>query len=319
MTGKPVIGVIPYLTTIGLPEEDGLALGTTGKTDSGYAATGKAWKGGDASRPRRPKGGKVKIVIVRLQYIANFTDFDAFLCEPDVDLLYSQHPTDIENADLVIVPGSKNTIKDLAFLKETRLDRSIRNACERGIQILGICGGYQMLGRKLYDPSGIESPRREMRGIGLLDVTTVFEPHKITAQVEAAWTESGRHAMSESLSLPASAFRSPLRGYEIHMGVSEGDIGIFQVSRRSSPEDGQALPVPDGSLNGACWGTYLHGIFDNDLFRRALINSLRAKKGMPPSRQVLRYGEIREQALEKLAHVFSCNLDWNLLDQIVNL
>jgi adenosylcobyric acid synthase len=314
LTGKPVIGVIPYLTKIGLPEEDGLALGPAGR--SGTAA--HVQKDG-ASRAGRRKDEKVKIVVVRLQYIANFTDFDAFLCEPDVDLVYSQHPTDIENADLVIVPGSKNTFSDLAFLKESRLGGSIRKAHARGIQVIGICGGYQMLGRSLHDPSAIESPRRVMRGLGLLDVATVFEPRKITAQVEAVWTEGGKRGMSERLSLDASAFSTPLRGYEIHMGVSKGDIGLFQVSRRASAEEVEAVPVPDGSLNGVCWGTYLHGIFDNDFFRRALIDSLRTRKGMQPLRQVLRYGEAKEQALDRLAGFFSSNLDWNLLDRILSL
>jgi adenosylcobyric acid synthase len=91
------------------------------------------------------------------------------------------------------------------------------------------------------------------------------------------------------------------------------------VSRRASAEEVEAVPVPDGSLNGVCWGTYLHGIFDNDFFRRALIDSLRTRKGMQPLRQVLRYGEAKEQALDRLAGFFSSNLDWNLLDRILSL
>ena len=130
-TGKRVIGVLPYVTDMGLPEEDGLALknGTMSQGD-----------------------GSVRIVVVRLRYIANFTDFDPFFCEPDVHLLYSTNPSEIENADMVIVPGSKNTVKDLLFLKESGLDRAIRKAYDKGIQITAICGGYQMMGKKIHDP-----------------------------------------------------------------------------------------------------------------------------------------------------------------------
>ena len=128
MTGRPVVGVLPYVADIGLPEEDSLAL-----------RNGLGRPGG-----RHPESN----VVVRLKYIANFTDFDPFLCEPDVHLLFSTNPSDIENADMVILPGSKNTVKDLFSLKEQGLDRSIVRAFDRGVQIVAICGGYQMAGEK---------------------------------------------------------------------------------------------------------------------------------------------------------------------------
>ena len=138
-TGRPVIGVLPYVADLGLPEEDSLSLrnGTMTRGD-----------------------GTIRIVVVRLRYISNFTDFDPFLCEPDVQLQYSVSPADIENADMVIIPGSKNTVKDLLLLKDAGLDRSIRTAHDRGARIVAICGGYQMAGRKIYDPHFVESTAR---------------------------------------------------------------------------------------------------------------------------------------------------------------
>ncbi len=322
LTGKPVLGVIPYLTDIGLPEEDGLALSATGRLDgvqAGGALRTKPGASASPGAPRRTRNDKVKIVVARLQYISNFTDFDPFLHEPQVDLLYSRHAADIENADAVIIPGSKNTLKDLAFLRDSGLDVSIRRAYEKGIQVIGICGGYQMLGTKLHDPSGIESPCREMKGIGLLNVQTVFEVRKVTAQSEAVWTPEGRNAMAHAMWLPASALKGNLKGYEIHMGLSEGDIGLFRLSRDASgsgPRDGVTL---DGSVSGNCWGTYLHGIFENDVFRTALINGLRKKKHLPPTRQTLRYAELKDRALDRLARDFMSNLDLKRLEEIVQL
>ncbi len=163
-TGKPVIGVLPYVADLGLPEEDGLAL-RNGSTSQG--------------------DGSIRIVVVRLKYIANFTDFDPFFCEPDVHLLYSTNPSDIENADMVIVPGSKNTVKDLLFLRESGLDRSILKAYDKGVQITAVCGGYQMMGRKIRDPKSVESTHLEVDGLGLLNIETVFDETKTTCQVEA--------------------------------------------------------------------------------------------------------------------------------------
>ena len=167
-TGKPVIGVLPYIYDIGLPEEDGLGL----------------------QHARQASGCKsvvsqIKVVVVRLPYISNFTDFDPLRYEPDVELFYSANPADIENADIVIIPGSKNTVKDLLFLKERGLDANIKRAHAKGIQIIGMCGGYQMLGKKIFDPYAVESSHETVDGLGLLDVETTFGKEKVTCQVEA--------------------------------------------------------------------------------------------------------------------------------------
>ncbi|MBA3071228.1 MAG: cobyric acid synthase, partial [Nitrospirae bacterium] len=204
-TGKPVIGVLPYINNIDLPEEDGLAL-----------------SGAKGPRGQGAKEKTIKIVVVRLQYISNFTDFDPFLYEPDVEIIYSRNHSDIENADMVIIPGSKNTVKDLMFLKEIALDKSLQKAYAKGIQIMGMCGGYQMLGKKIYDPHGIESPHKKVDGIELLNIETTFEKEKTTCQIE------GELVRSSELGVKSSE-NTKLTGYEIHMGASSGDIGLFKV------------------------------------------------------------------------------------------
>ncbi|HEY6010991.1 MAG TPA: cobyric acid synthase, partial [Nitrospirota bacterium] len=154
-TNRPVLGVIPYLGDLGLHEEDGIPLERIWWKNSG-----------------RAEGPKIKIVVVRLRYISNFTDFDPFLYEPDVELIYSLRDADIEHADMVIIPGSKNTVQDLLFLRESGIEASIKRAQAKGIPIVGVCGGYQMLGKRIADPQGIETRQREVAGMGLLDVET---------------------------------------------------------------------------------------------------------------------------------------------------
>lgn len=288
MTRKPVIGVLPYLKDIGLPEEDGLAL----CHGSRFTVHGSR---------------QIKIVIVRLQYISNFTDFDPFLYEPDVELVYSNNPADIENADIVIIPGTKNTVKDLLFLKERHLNESIEKAYAKGVQIIGMCGGYQMLGKAIFDPYEVESNHRKIDGIGLLNIETVFERTKVTCQAEAEIVRSSELGVQ-------SLENTKLRGYEIHMGQSNGDIGLFKINRLNSSDS-----IYDGSINDNCWGTYLHGIFENDLFRRAIINNARKQKNLPPIDSNKRYSEIKDRAIDSLAHVVKENIDMDFIKGLVKL
>jgi adenosylcobyric acid synthase len=265
-TGRPVLGVVPYLGDLGLHEEDGIPAERIWWQDNGKCS-----------------GPKIKIVVVRLRYISNFTDFDPFLYEPDVELVYSLRDADIEHADLVIIPGSKNTVQDLLFLRETGLDASIKRAAEKGIPLAGVCGGYQMLGRKILDPHGVEGPHQEVAGLGLLDVETVLDTVKVTSQVEAVAT-----VRSSELGV-RSGDTETLKGYEIHMGRTTGDVGLFRLQRtslQSAIRNPQSAIELDGSAKGNVWGTYIHGIFDNDSFRRGLINILRVKRGLVPAEDV---------------------------------
>jgi adenosylcobyric acid synthase len=291
-TGKPVIGVLPYIKNIGLPEEDGLVINHSRSLES---------KIQDSSCE------KLRIVIVKLQYISNFTDFDPFLHEPDVELLYSANPAEIENADIVIIPGTKNTVKDLEFLRDSGLQKSILKAYMKGVQIIGICGGYQILGKKIYDPYRVESGCKEINGIGLLNIETIFEKTKITARVEAEVKASAFNLQPSML----------LRGYEIHMGKSEGDIGLFKINRLNHSNSSNYLL--DGSMNGNCWGTYLHGIFENDEFRRAIINSARKKKGLLPLGLILRYSEVKDRAIDSIASIVKDKLDMGFIWRLIRL
>lgn len=296
-TGKPVIGVLPYITNMGLPEEDGLALARS--SEFGV---------------RSAENKVVKIVVVRLKSISNFTDFDPFMLEPDVMLQYSDRYEDIENADLVILPGSKNTVADLLQLKEQHLDESIRRGFAKGAQIIGICGGYQMLGQKISDPHGVESDQRTIEGIGLLNIETTFDRKKITCRSKAEIVSSS------FLSVYDSATQPQLFGYEIHMGTSAGDIGLFRMTRIAADS---ALPTPhpelvlDGSMNNNCWGTYLHGIFDNDTFRRGVINQIRVRKGLAPLESGANYGASIESALDRLAEVFQQHVDMKFIEGLL--
>jgi adenosylcobyric acid synthase len=178
--------------------------------------------------------------------------------------------------------------------------------------ILGMCGGYQMLGQKIYDPDGVESPRAETDGLALLDIETTFRGEKHTCRLEAtplaaAWGMKGGYV---------------LKGYEIHMGESRGDTGMFSVKRVSpsaGPKRKRETRLLDGSEKGNCWGTYIHGIFDNDLFRRDLINALRVRKGLLPLESRLDYSDIREKAIDNLAVMVKEHVDMKFIGELLSL
>ncbi len=274
-TGLPVLGALPYLRGA-LPEEDGLSL--------------------ESCLRERPRGQKaLRGVVIALPRISNFTDFDPFLLEPDVELLYSLRPWDILGADLLLLPGTKSTIQDLRYLRSTGVLESIRRAAERGTPLVGICGGYQMLGHVIRDPHGLEGNCPEARGLGLLDVETSIQGEKVTTQVLATDLRDGQE----------------LRGYEIHKGRSEGAIGLFRLRRLATSEE-----LLDGSQRGSVWGTYMHGVFENDHFRAGLLNRLRERRGLQ-RREPLSYAAFKARALDVLAQTLREHLDmrsiWGLI------
>jgi adenosylcobyric acid synthase len=296
LTKKPVLGVLPYLHETGLPEEDGLALNQ--KTE--YRRQN--------AEGRISLQQVIKIVVVKLRYMSNFTDFDALGFEPDVHLIYSTNPSDIENADIVIIPGTKNSAADLMLLKDSGLDQSVLRAYKKGVQLIGICGGYQMLGRRLLDPDGIESSKKKIDGIGLLDIETTFTMNKKTRQIDALLCDSSifEHSVCQD------AFS--LRGYETHMGESKGGSGIFSITPRGSD-----LCIKDGALNKNCWGTYIHGIFDNDKFRRAVIDNARAAKQLAPFTTGIRYLMMRDAAINRIADCVKNSIDMNYMKKLAGV
>ena len=274
-TQRPVLGVVPYYTDIKIPEEDSLA--------------------GKAVLKPNAREDAITITILFLPHVSNFTDFDPFEDEPDVNLRYQRPGEPIGETDVLFIPGTKSTMDDLAYLREKGVDREIRACAQNGhTTVIGICGGYQMLGAKLLDPQSVESQAGETPGLGLLDVETTFLPEKTLCQAEAVHIGSGLS----------------VRGYEIHMGVTKRGPGCgpaFEVLKRRS--EGDWMP-DDGALasGGDIWGTYLHGVFDDDRFRRHFIDSIRSRKGLPPLGEIqFRYDVDAEY--DKLAALLRENLD----------
>jgi adenosylcobyric acid synthase len=289
-TDKLVIGVIPHNGNLGLDEEDGLSIEQLARFKY--------------SEPNH----QIKIVVPRLKYISNFTDFAPFVYEPDIEFKYSLWHEDINNADLIIIPGSKNTVSDLLFLRENGLENALKSAVKKGTPMVGICGGYQMLGSKIIDPHSVESNLREVDGIGLLDTVTTLDSTKTTCQVSAELIHSSKlFNMDQSGS---SAEMKNLKGYEIHMGNTTGDVGLFKINRfnRVNPSGG-ANDIPDGSAKGNVWGTYIHGIFDNDEFRRMFLNTLREKKGLPLQKNMINYQTKKQEAIDAWADTLKSKVD----------
>ena len=296
--GVPFVGVVPWFgKEIYLPEEDGVAL------ESG-AQKGlcEADSAADAT---------LAIAVIRLPHISNFTDFDPLLHEPHVRLDYLEPQSPLAGYHLIILPGSKNTLADLAFLQEVDLPRRLKAFSEAGGAVVGICGGFQMLGRSLRDPGMIESGCGEIEGLGLLPVITEMAPEKITVQCRAR--------------VVASDFGRDLevQGYEIHQGRTflQGTAeSLLQVTQT----DG--LQYDDGFIvdHGRVWGSYMHGIFDDDSFRTAYLNWLRealasgwqsAKVEVPGKP----YKQRKEDGLNALAELLLRSLDMKIIDQLVGL
>ncbi len=253
-TGVPVLGVVPYFNHFRIPEEDSVALE-------------KRVKG----KGPRAKGNKVTIGVIRFPRISNYTDFDPLEAEPDVNLHYIEKKEELEGLDVLILPGSKSTIGDLRFLQKQGLFERIQ--AFRGL-VIGICGGYQILGNRVLDPHGVESSTGEAGGLGLLDVETVMLPNKETHQAEGRLLPAGARV--------APDYSGELIGYEIHMGRTTlgPSVQPFAELRRLSGDDGT---ISDGavSADGRVFGTYLHGLFDGHEFRTAFLNRIRSEKGMP--------------------------------------
>jgi adenosylcobyric acid synthase len=245
-TGVPVLGVIPYQEGLRLAEEDGVAL--------------------EQAKAGVRDGRLLQIRVVALPHISNFTDFDVFSGEEDVSLTYVTSVSELDGVDAVILPGTKNSMRDLAYLRERGLDRAMQNLVKGGTTVVGICGGYQLMGRTLEDPEGEESggAATVQQGLDLLAVSTRFYPQKEVTRTAGT-------------SLLPFAEGEPVSGYEIHMGQTRADSGIPAVIAR---QDGGT----DGAVSacGNAWGTYLHGVFDAPGFRRAWLNVLRERRGWQP-------------------------------------
>ena len=274
--GVPTLGVIPYVTDLRIASEDAVVL----------------------ERGKAPETEGLDIVVVHLPRISNFDEFDLLAAEDGVRLRFASRVEQFGSPDAVILPGTKATLADLAWLREQGLDEKICQAAKQGTPVAGICGGFQILGRSLADPQGVEAaPGTTSAGLGLLDVATVFQKEKHTYQAR--------------LLLPDG---QDLTGYEIHSGET-GLLDDTQSFGMVVERSGAAVNVQDGarSKDNQVWGTYLHDIFSNDGFRQHWLREL-GWQGTASGGKAL-----REQEYDRLAEIVQKSVDWQQISQIIGL
>ncbi|KSU84502.1 adenosylcobyric acid synthase (glutamine-hydrolysing) [Fictibacillus enclensis] len=257
-SGKRVLGVIPYLPGLNIEAEDSVVL-------QRYST-------------RRDETKGLDIAVIQYPMISNFTDIDPFFAEEDCSIRFVTTASQLGQPDLIILPGSKNTIEDLLFLKATGLFEKLQKS---EAVIVGICGGYQMLGVSVSDPEAVETPHETEAGLGLLPVETVMDIEKTTVRSQGIATFRGKEFV--------------IKGYEIHMGRSSSSERIPFM------ETGHGLPDGAKSEDERIIGTYFHGLFYNDEFRSALLNSIRKVKQQEEQTEIIRYNDLKEKSFVTLA------------------
>ncbi len=299
-TGVAVLGVLPMIPDLRLASEDSVAL--------------------DERRERAAAAHEIEIAVLRLPRIANFDDFDPLDAEPDVALRFVDDAGALATADLVVVPGSKSTVADLAWLVARGLGDALRARARHGGPIVGICGGCQMLGQVIEDPEGVESPAGGTEGLGLLPVRTRFATTKQVARVVA------RTGAPSFLAPPGAG---ELAAYEIHMGTVArigGAPPAFEVRRRN----GRREPALDGAVaaDGVVVGTMLHGLFENDAIRAHLLACLRRRKAVLASTEEAAPGVVptprswradREAEYDRLAAIVAAHLDLTAIARLAGI
>jgi adenosylcobyric acid synthase len=266
LTGRPVLGVLPWTAGLWLDAEDSLSLGA-----------------GPDGPPASPARDVLRVAVVRLPRISNFTDTDPLAAEPGVALRFVTSPAQIADADLVILPGSRATVADLAWLREHGLAGAVVDRAARGGPVLGICGGYQMLATEIRDD--VESGAGLAQGLGLLPATVTFGTAKVLRLRQE--TSGGE----------------PVTGYEIHHGVVTTDGGE---------------PFPGGCSAGAVLGTTWHGIFESDGFRRALLRRVAAAAGRSFEPGHVAFAQLRERKLDTLADLVDAHVDTAALLDLID-
>ena len=265
LCGVPVVGVLPYFKNIFIEEEDSVSL----------------------EKKRRSAGdSKVNVAVIRLNRMSNFTDFDRLEKDPRVNLYYTDEPSQIAKAHIVVLPGSKNTIEDLVHIKNNGVAQAINESYKQDKTIIGVCGGYQMMGEVVEDPHQVESSIPHTSGLGLLPIRTVLQAEKTTLQRTFTYRN----------------YPEPCKGYEIHMGLStptaaESPLNFFTDGRT----DGYFL-------NKKCWGTYLHGVLDNT----AVINDILSDYTTEAA-ETFDYQQYKEEQYDKLAALIREHVD---MDQV---
>lgn len=253
LCGIPVLGVVPYFRDIEIEEEDSVSL---------------------AAKRRTAEAGKVNVAVVLLRHLSNFTDFDVLERDPRVHLYYTNNVEELHKADIIVVPGTKSTLDDLAELRCNGAAQAIVRAHREGATVVGICGGYQILGREVCDPDGVEGSIERLPGLGLLPVSTVMTGEKITCQTTFRLVGD----------------ETPCHGYEIHMGRTERLDGALPLARTEAGKD-------EGCVAERTMGTYLHGILDNSSFIERLLAPFAEKLDARP----FDYKAFKEEQYDRLA------------------
>ena len=288
LCGVPVLGVLPYFKDIHIEEEDSVALG---------------------NKNFKAQQGRINIAVVLLRHISNFTDFNVLEQDPRVHLFYTNNVEELRSADIIILPGSKSTIADLAEIRKNGVAQAVIRAHKGGTTVLGICGGFQIMGCEVLDPNHIEGEIERLPGLGLLPVSTTITQEKITRQSNFAALPlvHGSCAGGQGEKLSGRGYN--LKGYEIHMGESVPFDG--QESRALNLlEDGRE----DGCfVSNKCMGTYMHGILDNAGF----VDWILAPYAEKCARKEFDYAAYKEEQYNKLADVIRANVDMDKLYKIL--
>lgn len=271
LTGIPVVGVIPYFK-LDLEDEDSV-------TDFN----------------KFKKSGDLKVGVIKLPYMSNFTDFNSLALSPNVELSFVSLQEDLDKYHLIVIPGSKSTIADLKALKDSGMDKKIIEQREKGKFIFGICGGYQILGREIYDFMGYETSLEKEEGLALLNVKTEFYKDKNTV-------------ISKGVE---SMFDSEVEGYEIHMGKSQTTEKAF-IKLSNGEVDGAV------SKDSKVIGTYFHGIFDNEEFTLRYLNKVRKSFNIVEEKESFNYRKYKNEQYDKLAYIVRENLDMKKIYSILN-
>jgi adenosylcobyric acid synthase len=282
--GIPVLGVVPYLHNLFIPEEDAVAL--------------------ENLKPvLRTEDAYVDIAIINLPRISNFDDFDPLTIEAGVRIRYIHSIDQLGKPDAIILPGTKSTVNDLKWLRERDLDRAILEHANAGGSVIGICGGYQMLGQMIRDPYSVESSKETVQGLGLLPIKTTFLQKKSTYRVKAR--------VSASTGWMAVLCGQNIEGYEIHMGYTIGEPHWLEIFERN----GAVAVQPDGaqSMDGNIWGCYIHGLFSNKNLRQAWLKNL----GWLETSKSISQCDPFKASLTYLTDTLETSLDMNLLERMI--
>lgn len=292
LTDIPVLGVVPFVP-LGIEEEDSLGI----------------------DKYNEKKEGKIRISVIKLKHISNFTDIDALSHYNDVSLKYVTKSSELGNEDIIIIPGSKNTVEDMKDLIEKNIGREIVRIAKKGTPVFGICGGFQMLGQKIMDPEKIESDLKEISGLGLLDIETVMKSDKTTTQY--------KNTVKDVSGILTGTEGMEIKGYEIHQGYS------YPVNEKNEENNNSENILKNdtgclfgdenlkGTVKDNVAGTYIHGIFDNSEFTSHFLNEARKLKGLDRIDENFSYSDYKNREYDKLAEVLRENLDIKKIYEIM--